>query len=141
VRGGRGTYRQIDLRGRRVAFARSRRGGDRTEYQLLVGRGGHVARLVDRAASGLLSSVAILKPRLVGGAVVYALSRYGAAGNRFLRVALPGGRTREAISRQGIVAAAFDAGRFLYMQSSFPPDEGCGDATCTLARSDPVAFR
>jgi hypothetical protein len=60
---------------------------------------------------------------------------------RFLRVTLPGGRTREAISRRGLLAAALDAGRFLYVQSSFPPDEGCGDATCMLARSDPVAFR
>jgi hypothetical protein len=32
------------------------------------------ARLVDRAAGGLLSSVAIRKPRLVRGAVVYALA-------------------------------------------------------------------
>ena len=141
LRGGRGRYEQIDLRGGRVAFARSRRGGDRTEYQLLVGRGGHVARLVDRAASGLLSSVAIRKPRLVKGAVVYALSRYGAAGNRFFRVTLPGGRAREAVSRQGIVAAAFDAGRFLYVKSDFPPGEGCGDTTCPLALTDPVSFR
>jgi len=140
VRGGRGAYEQIDLRGGRVAFARSRRGGDRTEYQLLAGRGGRAARLVDREASGLLSSVAIRKPRLVDGAVVYALSRYGAAGNRFRRVALPGGREREAVSRQGILAAAFDRGRFLYLRSSSPPDEGCPES-CPLALSDPVAFR
>ena len=140
VRGGRGAFEQIDLRGGRVAFVRSRRGGDRTEYQLLTGRGGHAARLVDREASGLLSSVAIRKPRLLDGAVVYALSRYGAAGNRFRRVALPGGREREAVSHQGILAAAFDRGRFLYLRSSSPPGEGCPES-CPLALSDPVAFR
>ena len=91
----------------------------------------YAARLVDREASGLLSSVAIRKPRL---------SRYGAAGNRFRRVALPGGREREAVSRQGILAAAFDRGRFLYVRSSSPPDEGCPES-CPLALSDPVAFR
>jgi hypothetical protein len=148
VRGGRGAYEQIDLRGTRVAFARRRstRGGDRTEYQLLLGRAGGVARLVDRAASGLLSSVSILKPAFAGGALVYALSRYAAAGNRFLHYDLRSRRTREAVSRRGLIEAAFDGGRFLYLQSSYDRATGChvepdDPARCTLARTDRVAFR
>ncbi len=147
VRGGRGAYEQIDLRGARVAFVRSRQAGDRHEYQLLVGRGGRVARLVDRAASGLLSSVAILKPAFADGALVYAVSRLAAAGNRFLRYDLGTRRTREAISHRGLLAAAFDGGRFLYVQTTIEDrSAGCratadDPSTCTLARTDPVSFR
>jgi hypothetical protein len=150
VRGGRGTYDEIDLRGERVAFVRDRttRGGDRTEYTLLVGRGGRTARLVDRAASGLLSSVAIRKPRFAGGALVYALVRFGAAGNRFLRYDLATRRTTEALGRHGLLAAAFDRARFLYLRTDFDEDPtvGCrGDAQdpsrCTLALTGPIAFR
>ena len=126
---------------------RSRQAGDRHEYQLLRGRGGRVARLVDRTASGLLSSVAILKPAFADGALVYAVSRLAAAGNRFLRYDLRTHRTREAISHRGLLAAALDGGRFLYVQTTIEDrSAGCratadDPSTCTLARTDPVAFR
>ena len=66
VRGGRGDYDSLDLHGRRVAFTRVRFPGDRTEWQLLTQGGSGVARLVDRAASGLLSSVEMLRPEVRG---------------------------------------------------------------------------
>jgi hypothetical protein len=149
VRGGRGSYDEIDLHDRRVAFVRDRstRGGDRLEYQLLIQRGTAVARLVDRAASGLLSSVAIRKPAFEGGALVYAITRFGAAGNRFYRYDLRTRHTIQALGRRGLLAAAFDAGRFLYLRTSFDEDSSgiCradtdDPSTCTLGLTDPVAF-
>ena len=67
-----GDYDALDLHGRRVAFTRVRLHDDRTEWQLLTQGGSGVARLVDRAASGLLSRVVMLRPEFEDGAIVYA---------------------------------------------------------------------
>jgi hypothetical protein len=150
IRGGRGSYDEIDLEGVQVAFVRHRitKGGDGRLYQLLEGSvGGPVARQLDRTSSGLLSSAAIRKPRLVGGAVVYAVARFGAAGNRFLRLDLATGRSRSSTGRRGVLDAAFAAGRFLYLQTTFTEDPtagcraGAGDpSTCALRLTPPVPF-
>jgi hypothetical protein len=148
VRGGRGDYTSLDLHGRRVAFARVRFPGDRTEWQMLTQGGRGVARLIDRAASGLLSRVEMLRPTIQGGGISYAVARRGAAGQRFLRYDLATRRLREAVSRNGILSAAYDRGRFLYVQTGSDED-GAGrcsapDGTpgpCLLRRSDPIAFR
>ncbi len=148
VRGGRGEYTALDLHGRRVAFARVRFPPDRTEWQMLTQGGRGVARLVDRAASGLLSSVEMLRPTIAGGAIHYAVARRAAAGQRFLRYDLKTRRLREAVSRRGILSAAFDSGRFLYVQTGFDEDDSgrcfAADGTpgpCLLRRTDPIAFR
>lgn len=106
-----------------------------------------MARLLERAASGLLSSVAIRKPAFEGGALVYAITRFGAAGNRFHRYDLGTRRTRMTLGRRGLLAAAFDAGRILYLQTSFDEDSSgiCradddDPSTCTLGLTDPVDF-
>ncbi len=115
---------------------------DRLFLQRLGGR----RRLVDRAASGALSLVKMLRPNFEGGALVYAISRRLAAGNRFLRYDLSSRRIRKAVSRDGIVAAAFDAGRFLYVLRSSTctdgePDDGASPSPCLLRRTAPIRFR
>lgn len=145
VRGGRGRYEQVDLRGRRVAFVRERtiRGGDGREVQLLTQRGTHAARLVRRSRSGLLSHVAIRKPALRQGALFYALTRFGAAGNDFLRYDLATRESRQITGHRNLMAAAYDRGRFLYEQAPFE-QEAChvdGEPdTCTLALTSPLTF-
>jgi hypothetical protein len=145
VRGGRGAYEQIDLRRGRVAFVRERiiRNGDGREVQLLTQRGEGVARLVRRSHSGLLSRVAIRKPALRPGALFYALTRFGAAGNDFLRYDLATRAEKQATGRKNLMAAAYDRGRFLYEQAPFE-QEACHvadePATCALALTSRVTF-
>ncbi len=142
VRGGRGSYEALDLHGRRGAFTRVRTGGDRTEWQLLTQGGSGVARLVDRAASGLLSHVDMLRPEFEGGAIFYAIARRAAAGQRFLRYDLGTRDTREVVSRGGILSAAYDRGRFTYVQTGYDEDgeRSCSPGPCLLRRTDPIAF-
>jgi len=145
VRGGRGHYEQIDLRGGRVAFVRERivRNGDGRELQLLTQRGSHVARLVRRSRSGLLSRVAIRKPALRRGAIFYAVTRFGAAGNDFFRYDLATRDSRQTTGRKNLIAAAYDRGRFLYEAAPFE-QESCHVAdepdTCALAVTSPLTF-
>ena len=145
VRGGRGAYKQIDLRGGRVAFVRERivRNGDGRRLALLTQRGHGVARLVDGTSSGLLSRVAIRKPALRRGALFYAVTRFGAAGNDFFRYDFATRDSREATGRKNLIAAAYDRGRFLYEMAPFE-QESCHVAdepdTCTLAVTSPVTF-
>jgi hypothetical protein len=145
VHGGRGAYRQIDLRGGRVAFVRERivRNGDGRELQLLTQQGHGVARLVRRSRSGLLSRVAIRKPALRSGAMFYAVTRFGAAGNDFFRYDLSTRRSRQATGRRNLMSAAYDGGRFLYEMAPFE-QEACHvadePANCTLALTSPVTF-
>jgi hypothetical protein len=145
VRGGRGAYEQIDLRGGRVAFVRERiaRNGDGREVQLLTQKGHRVARLVRRSGSGLLSRVAIRKPALRPGALFYALTRFGAAGNDFFRYDLATRASQQATGRKNLMAAAYDRGRFLYEMAPFE-QEACHvadePADCTLALTSPVTF-
>jgi hypothetical protein len=124
VRGGRGDYVAIDLHASRVAFVRIMPHGEGHEYQMLLARGRGVAKLVDRAASGLLSIVQMMRPSFEGRGLYYAVARRLAAGQRFLRYDLRTGRLREVVSRAHILAAAFDHGRFFYVQA---PSEGVGD--------------
>ena len=145
VRGGRGRYEQIDLRGGRVAFVRERivRNGDGREVQLLTQKGHGVARLVRRSGSGLLSRVAIRKPALRPGSLFYALTRFGAAGNDFFRYDLATRASHQATGRKNLMAAAYDGGRFLYEMAPFE-QEACHvadePADCTLALTSPVTF-
>ncbi|MEA2310898.1 MAG: hypothetical protein QOE28_866 [Solirubrobacteraceae bacterium] len=147
VHGGTGAVTEIDLRGSRVAFVR-RTGGpqsDRHTDTLLVGRAGGTARPVRRVAHGLLSFAAIRKPRLLAGALVYTIAHFGSGLNRFERYDLATHRTGSARGHQGLLSAAFDAGRFLYERTRSnestcheTPSDG---VRCTLALSGPVTFR
>jgi hypothetical protein len=147
VRGGRGDYVALDLHGRRLAFVRVRPHGEGHEYQMLLQDGRGVAKLVDRAASGLLSIVEMMRPSFEGGGLYYAVSRRLAAGQRFLRYDLSTHRLREVVSRSRIRSAAFDRGRFFYLQtqSEGEGDDGCVDANlapapCLLRLSSPIVF-
>jgi hypothetical protein len=147
VRGGRGEYTAIDLHARRIAFVRVRPKGEGHEYQMLLARGRHVARVVDRAASGLLSIVEMMRPEFEGRGLFYAIARREASGQRFLRYDLSTRALRETVSHPRILSAAFDRGRFFYVQaqSEGEGDDGCVDddlqpAPCDLVLSDPVAF-
>jgi hypothetical protein len=148
VRGGRGAYTAVDLHASRVAFVRVRPKGEGHEYQMLLARGRGIARLVDRAASGLLSIVEMMRPSFEGRGLYFAVARRFAAGQRFLRYDLGTRELREVVSRPHILGAAFDRGRFFYVQA---PSEGSGDeaacvngdlqpAPCELRLSDPIAF-
>jgi hypothetical protein len=149
VRGGRGDYEGLDLHGKRVAFSRVHfPNPDRTEWQMLTQGGSGVARLIDRAASGLLSRVEMLRPTIQGRAIYYAVARRGAAGQHFVRHDLRTRKTREVVSRGGILSAAYDRGRFLYVQTGYDEegDDTCyaPDGTpgpCLLRRTDPITFR
>jgi len=102
-----------------------------------------VARLVRRSRSGLLSHVAIRKPALRPGALFYALTRFGAAGNIFFRYDLATRSSQQATGRKNLMAAAYDRGRFLYEMAPFE-QESCHvadePADCTLALTSPLKF-
>ena len=148
VRGGRGGYVALDLHARSLAFVRVHPHGEGHEYQMLLQRGGRgVAKLVDRAASGLLSIVEMMRPTIEGGALYYAVARRLAAGQRFRRYDLARRRLQEVVSRPRIRSAAFDSGRFVYVQaqSDGEGDDGCVDANlapapCLLRLTSPIGF-
>jgi hypothetical protein len=147
VRGGRGSYVALDLHASRVAFVRVHPHGEGREYQMMLQDGAGVAKLVDRAASGLLSIVEMMRPSFEGRGLYYAVARRLAAGQRFLRYDLKSHRLREIVSRPRIRSAAFDRGRFLYVQapSDGEGDDGCVDsnlapAPCELRLTTKIAF-
>jgi hypothetical protein len=147
VRGGRGTYIALDLNGRRLAFVREHPHGDGREYEMLLRRGRGEARVVDRSASGALSIVEMMRPSIRGGGLYYAVARRLAAGQRFLHYEIASRRLQQVVSHPRILGAAFDRGRFFYVQapSEGEGDNGCVDsnlspAPCLLRLSDPVTF-
>ena len=90
--------------------------------------------LVDRASSGLLSTVQTMQPAFEGGAIFYAVARRAASGNHFARFDIGTGRTRDVVSRRGILSVAFDGGRFTYLQTGFDED---GTRRCFAPSGEP----
>jgi hypothetical protein len=146
VRGGRGKFVGVDMRGRTIAFVRVRPHGEGHEFEMLLARGRGAARVVDRAASGLLSIVEMMRPSFEGRGLYYAVARKFASGQRFLRFDLRTHRLREVVSHPRILSAAFDGGRFFYVQTPSEgdsDDDACVDddlqpAPCELKLSDAV---
>jgi hypothetical protein len=125
-----------DFEGRRIAYTQGSFAGDRSTDRLFVhdivtGR----RRAVARVTSGALSSARFAGTTLAGRFLYAAKVRTGAEGNRFLRIDLRSGRAREALGRQGIVEAAFDGGRALYLATA---QDECGP--CRLLLTPPIEF-
>jgi hypothetical protein len=125
-----------DFQGRRLAYTVGKFADDQVRFidelfvhDVVTGR----RRGLARVSSGLMSSSGFAGTSFAGSFVHAARTRRGAPGNRFLKIDVRNGRVREVVGRQGIVEAAFDGDRAVYLATQ---GEEC--SPCTLSLTPPL---
>ena len=128
-----------DFQGRRLAYTHGAFAGDRFTDSLYVqdvfnGRRRRVARIT----SGLLSSARFAGTTFAGRRLYVARVRRFAEGNRFVRIDLRSGRSREVLGRKSILEAAFAGGRAFYLAAR--SDDATDCAPCALSLTPKLGF-
>ena len=135
-------FRRFDVGRSVMAYATTRRGGDRTVATLRMRslRTGSEQRVL-RTSSGLLSSAGITGVNFVGFQQVGAVKfRRAAEGNRVIRFRWGAKRPEQATGRKNVLDGGLvGGGRLLYLQAGGETDAGC-EAGCRLRVSDPLSF-
>jgi hypothetical protein len=128
-----------DLQGRRLAYTQGVFAGDRFTdtlwvHDVVTGR----RRALARVSSGLMSS-ARFAGTTFGGRFLYAARvRRLAEGNRFMRIDVRSGRTKQVLGRKNVLEAAFSGGRAFFLVAGGETGDEC--APCRLALTPPLGF-
>ena len=127
-----------DLFGRWLGFPALRATSDLVVNELRLHKIGGSTRVIAEATSGLENSVDYNGVTFDHGALYAAKVRFLAPGRRFLRYRLRDGRLHEITGRTGILDAAFDGGRALFVATG--DEEGAACEPCRLALTPRLPF-